>query len=127
MKRNQTILFHCTDTTLYQLISCYLNLCGYRVVASMKAKDVLQKIDRQKFSALLMASDSEVVLDQILYATSLKEGLNRNSPLVLINDAAQKLQVEEKFVSLIKGIVEIPFTLDGLHKSLLVAMASTKK
>lgn len=127
MQRNLTILFHCTDSTLYQLVSCYLNLQGFRIVASMKQKDVLQKIDRQKFSAMVLGTESEVFLDEFLYATSQKDNMNFGVPLVLMNDPAQKIQVEADLASSIKGIVNIPFTLNEIHKALIVAAASAKK
>ncbi|MBX3018916.1 MAG: hypothetical protein KF767_13600 [Bdellovibrionaceae bacterium] len=127
MQRNLTILFHCTDSTLYQLVSCYLNLQGLRIVASMKQKDVLQKIDRQKFSAMILGSESEVFLDEFMYATSQKDNMNFGVPVVLMNDPRQNIQVESNFTPSIKGIVNIPFTLSDIHKSLIVAIASAKK
>lgn len=127
MQRNLTILFHCTDSTLYQLVSCYLNLQGLRIVASMKHKDVLQKIDRQKFTAIVLGTESEVFLDEFLYATSQKDNLNCGVPVVLMNDPKHQIQVEANFTSSIKGIVNIPFTLSDIHKALIVAIAAAKK
>jgi len=125
--RNLTILFHTIDTTLYQLVSCYLNLQGFRVVASMKPKDILQKIDRQKFGLILIGSESEVFLDQFLFAVSQKDNMNRATPLVLLNDKAHSIQIESAMASSIKAIVDLPFTLAEVHTALIVALASSKK
>lgn len=127
MQRNLTILFHTTDSTLYQLVSCYLNLQGFRIIASMKQKDVLQKIDRQKFSAIVLGTESEVFLDEFLYATSQKDNLNFGAPVVLMNDPGQKIQIESNFAPAIKAIVDLPYTLQDIHKALIVAVASAKK
>lgn len=127
MQRNLTILFHCTDSTLYQLVSCYLNLQAFRIVASMKQKDVLQKIDRQKFSAIVLGTESEIFLDEFMFATHQKDNLNFGVPVILMNDPAHQIQIESNFASSIKGMVNIPFTLNDIHKALIVAIAASKK
>lgn len=125
MKQTQTILFHSDDHTLYQLLSCYLNLVGFRVMATPKGGDVLQKIDRQKFQALLIDTDSEQMLNDLLYAMSRKENMNHVTPLLVIRDPRQDLKIEEKFSAPVKGVLSMPFDLAQLHRSLSGAISPT--
>lgn len=123
MKRNQSILFHCADTQLYQVVTSYLNLLNFRVIASAKPQDVLQKIDRQKFHAILVGTNSEPFLDEFLFSLSEKSNLNQATPVVLINNPAENMQIEEKLGHRIKYIIDTPFTLATISQSLLLSVA----
>jgi hypothetical protein len=126
MQTKQTILFYSPDSTLYQLVSCFLNLQGFQVVASMKRVDIMHKIERQGFSVFLIGTESEVFLDELMSAISQKGNLNRATPVVLLNDKSHKIQIEEGFSPTIKGIVGIPFTLGDIHRALITAMSVAK-
>lgn len=93
----------------------------------MKPIDILQKIDRQKFSAIVVGSESEVFIDQLLYALSQKDSLNLGTPLILLNDKSHNIQVEESLSPAIKAIIDLPFTLSGIHKSLISALPANQK
>ena len=122
--RQNTILYYDADAAIYQIVTCYLNLTKFKVVASLKATDVLHKLDRQKFSCIVLGPDSDGVLDQILSTLSSKDSLNLATPVVILTPATAELNVEETYKDRIHGVVKRPFKLSGLHQTMMVAIAS---
>ena len=122
VQQRHSILYFDVDSSLYQIVSCYLNLTKFKVVASLKAADVLHKLDRQKFSCLVLAPDSDSEIDLILSGSSGRDSLNHATPIVIIAPADKILNVEESHKHRINGVVKKPFKLSQLHQTLLAAM-----
>ena len=109
----KSILIFDTDADYLKLVSSFLQLEGYRVIVSRKLTDCLAKLDRQKFSCLVLDAKSPQDLEKLISYSSHHGQPNQNVPIV-ITTMNLDAELSESTLNLVQLVLKKPFEMTDL-------------
>lgn len=110
----KAILVFDHDAEYLKLVSSFFQLEGYRVVVSRKVSDCLSKLDRQKFSCLVLDGKSSQDLEKIISYTLTSGQPNQNVPIV-VTPMSLETEISQSSMSLVQLILKKPFEMTDLY------------
>ncbi len=111
---HKAILIFDQDAEFLKLVSSFFQIEGYRVVVSRKVSDCLAKLDRQKFSCLVIDGKSPQDLEKIVLYTMTSGQPNQNVPIVVLPSNLET-QMSQSAMSLVQLILPKPFAMTDLY------------
>ena len=111
---SKAILVFDHDAEFLKLVSSFFQLEGYRVVVSRKVSDCLSKLDRQKFSCLVLDGKSPQDLEKIISYTLTSGQPNQNVPIV-VTPMSLETEISQSSMSLVQLVLKKPFEMTDLY------------
>lgn len=118
----ESILIIDEDMELARIIGLFLNLQGFRVNHTSRARDAVTKLNLQKYAVIILDPDlgENNRAEEVLSATNDPGTLNANAPFILTT-AAFDYEVPNNSLPKIKAVLAKPFKLDDLLEALKMA------
>lgn len=120
----ESILIIDEDTELARIIGLFLNLQGFRVNHTTRARDAVTKLNLQKYAVIIIdpALGENNRAEEVLTATQDAGSVNAATPFILATKAVD-YEVPNNSLPKIKAVLAKPFQLDELLEALRMAGA----
>lgn len=110
------------DMELARIVGLFLNLQGYRVNHTSRARDAITKLSLQKYAVILLDPDlgENNRAEEIFTAAQDPSGLNGTTPFIIVTSAVDA-ELPNSALQKIKAVLPKPFEFDGLLEALRMA------